>query len=81
VRNYTLEPSQKQAYVEMLHKKDMQNVKYCSLDFGSVLVEKKVRDRAIAERVESIKFSHSNKLKFEQQFREARAKRKESMFN
>lgn len=63
--NLGLEPGKKENYIEMLHKKDMQNLKFCELDFGSVLIEKKVRDRAIQERIEAIKFSHSQKVKFE----------------
>ena len=35
------------------------NIHYCELDFGTVFVEKKVRDRAIADRIEVIKSSHS----------------------
>ena len=57
----------------------MQNVRYCELDFGSVLVDKKVRDRAIAERIEAIKSSHSQKNRFEEQFDEVKRSQKETL--
>lgn len=57
----------------------MQNVKFCELsDFGSALCDKRVRDRAIKNRVEAIKYSHMQRQKFETQFREAKKQRKES---
>ena len=70
-----MEPSKKTAYIELLHKKDMQNVRFCELDFGSAIIEKKVRERAIAERIDVIKSSHSMKSRFEEQYREVKKRR------
>ena len=49
----------KEAMIELLHRKDKQKLKFCELNFGSAFLDKKVRDRAIADRVETIKSSHS----------------------
>ena len=63
------DPSKKKAYIELLHKKDMQNVKFCALSqFGDILIEKKVRDRAIKDRIDAIKQSHNMKYKFDEEF-------------
>lgn len=51
-RNISLDPSKRQVYIEMLHKKDNSSSQYLQLDFGEFLIDKKVRDRAIADRVE-----------------------------
>lgn len=77
--NAWLEPGKKEAYIELLHKKDMKNVKFCELDFGSAIIEKKVRDRAIAERIDLIKSSHSLKTKFEEQFKEVKRRKAEAI--
>ena len=63
-----LEPNLKEAYTEMLHKKDMKNqVSFCDLSmFGDMLTDKAVRDRAIKERIEAIKVSIHSRRKFEQ---------------
>ena len=79
-RNLSLDPSKRQLFIEMLHKRDNSSSKYLELDFGEFLIDKKVRDRAIADRVEQIKLSHIQKLKFEEQFREAKREKKASMF-
>ena len=47
----------------------MQNVKFCTLKhFGDNLVDKKVRDRAIKDRIDAIKQSHNMKYKFDEEF-------------
>ena len=79
LKNLSLEPSKKQAYIELLHKIDMQNVNFCELDFGSAITDKKVRDRAINERIDLIKASHSNKFKFDEHFDEAKKRRAKTM--
>jgi len=56
--NLSLDPSKRQVYLEMLHKKDMKLSKYLELDFDNMLIDKKVRNRAIGERIEAIKQSH-----------------------
>ena len=53
-----LEPN-KEAMIELLHRKDKQKLEFCELNFGAAFLDKKVRDRAIADRVETIKNSHS----------------------
>ena len=53
----------------------MQNVRFCELDFGSAIIEKKVRERAIAERIDVIRSSHSMKSRFEEQLREVKKRR------
>lgn len=47
-------------------------MKYCELDFGTAILDKKVREKAIADRIEAIKYSHGAKKKFEQQFKDAK---------
>ena len=54
----SLDPSKRELFIEMLHKKDMKKQQFLELHFGNLLIEKKVRDRAIADRIESIKQSH-----------------------
>ena len=47
----------------------MQNVQFCALSqFGFVMTEKQVRERAIRERIEAIKQSHNMKYKFDEEF-------------
>lgn len=50
----SLEPSRRQKQIQELHKRDMQNIQFCQLNFGTFLRDKKVRTRAIEERVEAI---------------------------
>ena len=48
-------PGRKEEYHERLHKLDMKNLRFCELStFGSALVNKEVRERAIADRVSYI---------------------------
>ena len=62
-----LDPSFKEAYIELLHKKDMkEHVSFCDLSkFGDMIVEKEVRDRAITDRIEAAKSSSHMMGKFE----------------
>ena len=43
----------------MMHRKDKQDMNFCEMDFGASFLDKRVRDRAIADRVDAIKYSHS----------------------
>ena len=54
-RQLSYEPGKKDAYIDMLHKKDMANVNFCDLSrFGETLIDKDVRDRAIRERINAV---------------------------
>lgn len=77
-RRQSHEPGMKKAFRDLLHKRDMQNVKFCELSkFGGTIIEKQVRERAIVDRVEAIKLSHNMKYKFEEEFTKALKNRKE----
>ena len=77
-RRLSNDPVLKKAFKEQLHKRDMQNVKFCELSkLGGQIVEKSVREKAIVDRVEAIKLSHNMKYKFEEEFTKAMKVRKE----
>ena len=65
-RQLSYEPGKRQAYIEMLHKKDMQDVNFCDLSsYGEALIEKNVRMRAIGDRIHEIQKSKIMKNRFE----------------
>ena len=62
-------PWRKQAHIDQLHSKDMENGSLCELKgFGETIAVKQVRDRAIGERIEAISQSTSLKIKFEKEW-------------
>ena len=71
-----LDPTFKEAYLELLHKKDMkEQVSFCDLSkFGDMIIEKEVRDRAITDRIEAAKSSSHMMGKFQKQFKQAKTK-------
>ena len=78
-KNLSLEPNKRQAFIEELHKKDMKNLSFCKLDFGNLLAEKPVRDRAIADRIKAIHNTPILRQKFEREFSEIKRIRKKSI--
>ena len=52
----------------MLHKRDMDDLSFCKLNFPHVLADNKVRKRAIAERIAAIGQNPYMKNKFEKEF-------------
>ena len=70
ITKHRYEPGKKDAYVDMLHRKDMKgSIDFCDLtSFGEMITDKGVRERAIQERIEAIKNSKLNQCKFEEQF-------------
>ena len=80
VRQLSFEPGKRQAYIDMLHKQDAQELNFCDLSrFGLTLNDKSVRERAINDRIHAVKNSKIMKIKFEQQFRDVKHKLKLKM--
>lgn len=66
-------PKEKKALLEYLHRRDNQDLDFCELArFGDFVKDGQVRDRAIQDRIEAVKQSHSMKYKFEDEFNQAK---------
>lgn len=46
----------------------MSELKFCELDYGEAIYNRKMREKAIADRVQAIKQSQCEQIRFENEF-------------